>query len=63
MSLLAEERKKKIMSLIQEVGQVKVNQLAKEFHVSTETIRRYLEELSNEYKIKKFMVAQSKLSL
>ncbi|MCM3321253.1 DeoR/GlpR family DNA-binding transcription regulator [Cytobacillus kochii] len=53
MSLLAEERKKKIMSLIQEFGQVKVNQLAKEFHVSTETIRRYLEELSNEYKIKK----------
>lgn len=53
MSLLAEERKKIIIELIEEHGQVKVNDLAKKFHVSMETIRRYLEELESEKKLKK----------
>ncbi|MDT2048573.1 DeoR/GlpR family DNA-binding transcription regulator [Bacillus sp. 1780r2a1] len=53
MSLLAEERKKRIIELINNEGQVKVNELAKRFHVSAETIRRHLEELENENKIKK----------
>ncbi|MED4401845.1 DeoR/GlpR family DNA-binding transcription regulator [Metabacillus fastidiosus] len=53
MSLLAEERKKVITELIEEHGQVKVNDLAAQFTVSTETIRRYLEELEGEKKLKK----------
>ncbi|USK72044.1 DeoR/GlpR family DNA-binding transcription regulator [Peribacillus asahii] len=53
MSLLAEERKKQIIEMIESQGQVKVNDLAKDFEVSTETIRRYLEDLENENKLKK----------
>ncbi|MGW9018869.1 DeoR/GlpR family DNA-binding transcription regulator, partial [Priestia megaterium] len=53
MSLLAEQRKKRIIEFIEEQGQVKVNDLAKDFDVSTETIRRYLEELENDKKLKK----------
>lgn len=53
MSLLAEERKKIILQLLDENGQVKVADLAEQFDVSTETIRRYLEELELENKLKK----------
>jgi DeoR/GlpR family transcriptional regulator of sugar metabolism len=53
MSLLAEERKQRIIELIEQQGKVKVNDLADEFEVSTETIRRYLEELESEKKLKK----------
>jgi len=53
MSLLAEQRKKRIMEFIEDQGQVKVNDLAKDFDVSTETIRRYLEELESDKKLKK----------
>ncbi|MBX9975064.1 DeoR/GlpR family DNA-binding transcription regulator [Cytobacillus firmus] len=53
MSLLAEERKKRIIDLIEKDGQVKVIDLAKDFEVSTETVRRYLEELEFEKKLKK----------
>ncbi|MGM7720029.1 DeoR/GlpR family DNA-binding transcription regulator [Metabacillus sp. Hm71] len=53
MSLLAEERKKIILELLEENGQVKVADLAYQFDVSTETIRRYLEELESEKKLKK----------
>lgn len=53
MSLLAEERKKRIIELIEQQGKVRVNDLANDFDVSTETVRRYLEELENEKKLKK----------
>ncbi|MGD6958782.1 DeoR/GlpR family DNA-binding transcription regulator [Rossellomorea aquimaris] len=53
MSLLAEERKKIIQSDLEEYGQVRVAELAEKFDVSTETIRRYLEELESEQKLKK----------
>lgn len=53
MSLLAEQRKKTIIDMIEYQGQVKVNDLAHAFDVSTETIRRYLEELEGEKKLKK----------
>jgi DeoR family transcriptional regulator, fructose operon transcriptional repressor len=53
MSLLAEERKKIILSELDEYGQVRVADLAEKFDVSTETIRRYLEELESEQKLKK----------
>jgi DeoR family transcriptional regulator, fructose operon transcriptional repressor len=53
MSLLAEERKQRIIEMIEQQGKVKVNDLASDFDVSTETIRRYLEELDNEKRLKK----------
>jgi DeoR family transcriptional regulator, fructose operon transcriptional repressor len=53
MSLLAEERKKIILELLEESEQVKVADLALQFNVSTETIRRYLEDLEAENKLKK----------
>ena len=53
MSLVGEERKRVIISDLEEMGQVRVAQLAKKFDVSTETIRRYLEELESENKLKK----------
>lgn len=48
MSLLSEERKRVIIELIDQHGRVKVNNLARDFEVSTETVRRYLEALENE---------------
>ncbi|MEK3889923.1 DeoR/GlpR family DNA-binding transcription regulator [Bacillus sp. FSL K6-3431] len=53
MSLLSEERKRVIIELIDQHGRVKVNNLARDFEVSTETVRRYLEALENEKKLKK----------
>ena len=53
MSLLSEERKMKIMELVVNEGKVKVTKLAKDFNVSTETIRRDLEELESGKKLKK----------
>ncbi|MGM0923838.1 MAG: DeoR/GlpR family DNA-binding transcription regulator [Bacillota bacterium] len=62
MSLLAEERKRVIAELIEKQGKVKVNDLAKDFDVSTETIRRYLEELESEKKLKKVYGGAVKVS-
>jgi DeoR/GlpR family transcriptional regulator of sugar metabolism len=62
MSLLAEERKKIIMDLLEENEQVKVAGLAIQFHVSTETIRRDLEELESENKLKKVYGGAVKIS-
>ncbi|KGX94015.1 cytochrome C [Pontibacillus halophilus JSM 076056 = DSM 19796] len=53
MSLLAEERKKEITQLLEHQGRVKVNELADRLNVSTETIRRYLDDLEGEQKLKK----------
>ncbi|WP_042352665.1 DeoR/GlpR family DNA-binding transcription regulator [Bacillus massiliigorillae] len=53
MSVLAEERKRIIIEMIARKGKVKVNDLAQNFEVSTETIRRYLEDLESENKLKK----------
>lgn len=63
MSLLAEERKKRILEIIEQQGKVKVNDLAHDFDVSTETIRRYLEELENEKKLKKVYGGAVKVEL
>ncbi|AZU60179.1 DeoR/GlpR family DNA-binding transcription regulator [Neobacillus mesonae] len=62
MSLLAEERKRKIIELIEKYGQVKVADLAEDFQVSTESIRRYLEELEHERKLKKVYGGAVKVS-
>ncbi|WP_240374223.1 DeoR/GlpR family DNA-binding transcription regulator [Bacillus piscicola] len=53
MSLLSEERKQYILRMINEHGQVRANELAQELGVSTETIRRDLDQLDNENKLKK----------
>lgn len=62
MSLLAEERKKIILKLLEENEQVKVADLANQFQVSTETIRRYLEELELENSLKKVYGGAIKVS-
>lgn len=48
MSIVGEERKRSILEKVEFKGKVKVSELASEFSVSTETIRRYLEELDRE---------------
>lgn len=48
MSVVGEERKRTILEKVEFKGKVKVSELAREFAVSTETIRRYLEELHRE---------------
>lgn len=52
MSVVGEERKRTILEKVEFKGKVKVSELAREFAVSTETIRRYLEELDREKKLK-----------
>lgn len=53
LSLAGEERKRKILEQIEVKGKVKVRELAKALEVSTETIRKYLDELHQEEKLKK----------
>lgn len=53
LSLAGEERKKKILELLEISGKVKVRELAEILAVSTETIRKYLDELHQEEKLKK----------
>ena len=53
MSLSFEKRKKKIMECLNKEGKVEVQALADELGVSTETIRRDLERLDQEGKLKK----------
>lgn len=53
MSLSYEKRKRKILEYLGKEGKVEVLPLADEFQVSTETIRRDLERLDNEGKLKK----------
>lgn len=51
--MFADERKSKIMELILRQGNVRISELAREFNVSVETIRRDLNELGKENKIHK----------
>ncbi|MFD0768721.1 DeoR/GlpR family DNA-binding transcription regulator [Bacillus sp. CGMCC 1.60114] len=53
MSVVGEERKRIIIEQVELRGKVKVSELAKEFSVSTETIRRHLGDLDREKKLKK----------
>ena len=53
MSLLGEERKDYILKIIDEKGKVKANELALELNVSTETIRRDLDQLETKNQLKK----------
>lgn len=53
MSLIGEERKQAILTILNAKGKVKVNELSQQLDVSTETIRRYLDELAQENKLRK----------
>ncbi|WP_234447151.1 DeoR family transcriptional regulator [Virgibacillus salexigens] len=53
MELLSDERKHKILNLIDQHGKVSVRQLALDFNVSTETVRRDLDELATKNLLKK----------
>lgn len=53
MSLQGEERKAKILQLLESKGKVETGYLAKTLKVSTETIRRDLDELEGSGKLKK----------
>lgn len=53
MSLASIERKKKILDSLEKNGKVKVKDLAVLLKVSTETIRKYLDDLESEKKLKK----------
>ncbi|MDD9266755.1 DeoR/GlpR family DNA-binding transcription regulator [Paenibacillus sp. GCM10023248] len=53
MSLIGEERKAYILQLIQSEGKVITNELVEVLQVSSETIRRYLEDLEEANKLKR----------
>ncbi|KAB2860728.1 MAG: DeoR/GlpR transcriptional regulator, partial [Exiguobacterium chiriqhucha] len=53
MSLIGEERKQKIVEWIEREGKVKTSELIERLNVSGESIRRYLEELEKEHRIKR----------
>lgn len=53
MSLVGEERKDTIMNMLNYAGKVRTNELVEKLQVSSETIRRYLEELENENQLKR----------
>ncbi|MDO7486057.1 DeoR family transcriptional regulator [Peribacillus frigoritolerans] len=61
MSLAGEERKRKILELLEVSGKVTVKDLSGILKVSTETIRKYLDELHQEEKLKKSMVGLLKI--
>lgn len=62
MSLIAEERKEIILKLLDSSGKVKVNELVERFSVSSETVRRDLEGLALEKKLKKVYGGATKIS-
>ncbi|MFW6022600.1 MAG: DeoR/GlpR family DNA-binding transcription regulator [Bacillota bacterium] len=53
MSLKGEERKKYIMERLNSKGQIKTKELSRKFNVSGETVRRYLQQLEDEKKLKR----------
>ncbi|MCC5892747.1 DeoR family transcriptional regulator [Exiguobacterium sp.] len=53
MSLIGEERKQKIVEWIEREGKVKTSELIERLNVSGESVRRYLEELEKEHRIKR----------
>lgn len=53
MSLIGEERKDTILNMLNYAGKVRTNELVEKLRVSSETIRRYLEELENENQLKR----------
>lgn len=63
MSLFGEERKQIILQLVNANGKVRTNELVEKLQVSSESIRRYLEELEMEKKLKRVYGGAVKLNL
>jgi len=61
-SLEGEDRKAYILSMLDSMGKVKVTLLSEELQVTPETIRRYLEELEKEKRIKRVYGGAIKIS-
>lgn len=53
MSLIGEERKQIILNMLHDQGKVRTPELVKALQVSSETVRRHLEELEHEQKLKR----------
>ncbi|CAB1245640.1 DeoR family transcriptional regulator [Ruminococcaceae bacterium BL-6] len=62
MSLEGEDRKAYILDMLDTMGKVKVNLLSEKLQVTPETIRRYLEELERENRIKRVYGGAVKVS-
>ncbi|MGE5704167.1 MAG: DeoR/GlpR family DNA-binding transcription regulator [Clostridia bacterium] len=63
MSLVGEERKEYILEQLHTAGKVRTNDLVEKLQVSSETIRRYLEELEYENKCKRVYGGAVKINL
>ncbi|MFC5649883.1 DeoR/GlpR family DNA-binding transcription regulator [Paenibacillus solisilvae] len=63
MSLVGEERKSIILDMLNLEGQVKTIDLVKKLNVSSETIRRYLEEQEDENRLKRVYGGAVKINL
>lgn len=63
MSLIGEERKNYILNQLNLEGKVKTNDLVESLGVSSESIRRYLEELEEENKLKRVYGGAVKINL
>lgn len=63
MSLFGEERKQIILQLVNSNGKVRTNELVERLQVSSESIRRYLEELEAEKKLKRVYGGAIKLNV
>ncbi|MEC0230087.1 DeoR/GlpR family DNA-binding transcription regulator [Paenibacillus alba] len=63
MSLIGEERKDYILNQLNLEGKVKTNDLVDNLNVSSETVRRYLEELEDENKLKRVYGGAVKINL
>ncbi|MDQ6419451.1 DeoR/GlpR family DNA-binding transcription regulator [Paenibacillus sp. LHD-117] len=63
MSLVGEERKSIILDLLYAEGQVKTIDLVKRLNVSSETIRRYMEELEAENRLKRVYGGAVKINI
>ncbi|MZQ82189.1 DeoR family transcriptional regulator [Paenibacillus sp. 5J-6] len=63
MSLIGEERKDYILNLLNLEGKVKTTDLVDNLNVSSETIRRYLEELEEENKLKRVYGGAVKINI
>lgn len=63
MSLVGEERKRIILDMINNAGKVSTNELVDRLKVSSESIRRYLEELEAENRLKRVYGGAVKLTL
>ncbi|SFJ68431.1 transcriptional regulator, DeoR family [Paenibacillus sp. UNC496MF] len=63
MSLIGEERKRQILELLNDAGKVHTSDLVNRLGVSSESVRRYLEELEDENRLKRVYGGAVKLTL